>query len=237
MTNSSTYISVLLLFLFFLTNDLSAQSRSNNSKLFIGGHAGMVSFFGDLGVNDNNPVRKLTHESNIGYGIMAGRKAGRIFTIKAEFLNGSMKGENPELGYNFSNDFWHITGGLQLSIRELVNPHSQSRFDYFANLSGGYMEAKANRNQLPGFTDNVGTTVESSSPIIMAGLGISYNLTNYWQVSARMHGHYTFTDLLDAHDGTATNINDYYTYLSLGIAYVLGGNNNQVFGALPCSDW
>lgn len=237
-TNNSTWL-VLVLGIFLISNSLHCigQSRMLNKELSIGVHSGAVSFFGDLGVNDFNPANKLSDESDFGYGLMIGKKISRLLTVNAEFLNGSIKGFNPELGYSFTNDFWHLTAGLELSIKQLVSPRKVTNFDYYIRVGGGYMEADANKTQLPGFTDNVFLTVSAETPVILTGIGASYYLSNFWKLSARLDAHMTQTDLIDAHDGTSTNINDYYTYLSVGISYLIGGKDRSSKNSIPCSDW
>lgn len=84
---------------------------------------------------------------------------------------------------------------------------------------------------------SIATSDMRSEPVLIAGLGLDYKLRRNWISTLRLNMRTTQNDRLDAHQGTATNINDYYTYLSIGMVYLISPANGSFEKDYPCSPW
>ncbi len=229
--------------LILLTMNLQAQIYPAKDGWMVGVQGGMVSFFGDLSVHDRNPVKKLSEESDFGFSFMVGKQLSRLISVKAGYLNGKMKGSNPELNSAFTSEFSEISFTTELNLTKLIVPSSNSRLNAVAVLGIGAIAGTVTKTLMTdGISDPSILPSETSDikaePVLITGLGLDYKLSRHWISAMRLGMRTTGIDNIDAHQGTAdNNANDYYTYLSVGVIYVISPVNGLSYKDYPCSPW
>ncbi len=227
-------LSIILIALAFSPN-LYSQIYSLDKGWLAGIHGGAVSFYGDLSLHDWNPGKKLSEESKLGNGLFIGKQINRVFTLKAKYLNGSMKGSNSALGYSFKSDFKEYSIVSETSLLDLITQKNDSRFKYLLLLGGGFMNAKPVR--YTSFNDTKEVAPELKETVLTAGLGVDYKLSRSLFLGVQADLHSTWSDKLDVYEGTATMKDDYYSYLSLNITYIFNPTGRSFAEAMPCSPW
>ncbi len=228
--------------LILLTLNLQAQIYPAGEGWMVGVQGGMVSFFGDLSFHDKNPVKKLTKESDVGYSFMVGKQLGSFISVKAGYLNGHMRGSNPELKYAFTSKFSELNLTTELNLTKLIARSSDSRLNALALLGIGALTGKATKTSMnEGVSDpsimSIETSDFTSEPVLITGFGLDYNMNRNWKSELRLGMRTTRNDRLDAHQGTVTNTNDYYTYLSIGMTYIITPATRLFAEQYPCSPW
>lgn len=77
-----------------------------------------------------------------------------------------------------------------------------------------------------------------SEPVLITGLGLDYKLSKNWISELRLGMRTTRNDSLDGHQGSSDgNANDYYTYLSIGMTYIISPGTRLYAEQYPCSPW
>lgn len=219
--------------LLIICNYGMAQPYRLNENWTIGGNIGMTSFFGDLSINDIEPVKKLSSESDCGWGLKVGKQISPVFTFNLSYYNGKLKGSNPSFGYSFSTNIDEVSLSTDVSLLKIIAPDNTSKFDIYAKAGGGMTGFKSVKNQLgsvytgPDIITPVSAETDAkSTTFYMAGIGLSYELGNNLKAVTEFAGRVTRTDDLDAQQGS-TNIKDYYTVLSLGLTYTLNSETHR----------
>lgn len=219
--------------LLIICNYCMAQPYGLNENWTIGGNIGMTSFFGDLSINDNEPVKKINRESDCGWGLKVGKQISPVFTLNLSYNNGRLRGSNPSFGYSFSTNIKEVSLSTDVSLLKIIVPDYTSEFDIYAKAGGGITGFKSVKNHL-GSVD-AGPDIDTQVPVetdaksttfYMAGIGLSYELGNNLKAVTEFAGRFTGTDDLDAQQGS-TNIKDYYTVLSLGLTYTLNSEAHR----------
>lgn len=128
--------------LILISINSQAQIYPAKAGWMVGVQGGMVSFFGDLGVYDRNPVKKLSQESDVGFSFMVGKQLSPLISVKAGYLNGKMKGSNPELKFAFTSKFTELSLTTELNLTKLISRSSDSRLNALAVLGIGHLMAQ-----------------------------------------------------------------------------------------------
>lgn len=221
---------VLVLLTFFVSaNKVAGQIYDIRDHWYLGPQIGLVSFFGDLSVHDFDPVRKLTEESDFGFGFMSGKSINRLMDARINYIHGNMKGSNPGLDMNFKSNFDEISFGLTISMRRLFQPFKISKLDLVATAGIGYINYRSIKYRLSDGTylSSEGYTKEkqpvgkaSSSLTIPIGFELNYRLSQNWLASGGFSFRLYNQDLLDSQVGS-TGINDRYSVASFGLSYII----------------
>lgn len=224
------YFGLIFILLTSTVGITYAQTFGIKENWLIGVNGGTSSFFGDLSVYDSKPVEKLSEESDLAYSIFVGKQISQVFTIKLGYLSGELKGSNEAFQLYFNNSFneLYLTGDISLS--RMLFPYNDSPFDLYAIGGIGSLKSHAVKRQI---TDNAiveeheinffDTESISNSIIAKTGLGLNYKLGDKWNATSEVVFMLTGNDMLDAQAGN-TGINDYYSYISVGLSYVISSN-------------
>lgn len=236
----------LVLIMMLVAVNTQAQTYPMEKGWMVGASGGMVSFFGDLSVHDNSLLKKINDESDAGFSLMVGKQLGPLLSVKANYLKGRMKGSNPGLGYNFTNQFNEVSFTTELNLTKLIVPSSDSRLRCMVALGVGALNGNARKVSSLLNTpdpDPLDPNMESqlsnfqSVVVLVTGAGVDYKLSKHWRSSLWMSMHTTRNDELDGHLGTSTMVNDHFSYLSLGLTYVISPAGNALAQGYPCSPW
>jgi hypothetical protein len=230
---------IAMCFILFLSTGVNAQLYSFSERWYIGAGGGMVSFFGDLSTKDYNPVWKTQTESDLGIAFDAGKEISPVLGISASFTLGKMKGNNPDLNYYFNNKFNEIQLFINLSLKQVIQPLSNSPFDFYLSAGGGYLNYNTIRRQMDNGNivtdDGIPSPAYSGSTrsalFASTGPGISYSINEKWKLITNLIFRFTDSDLLDSYTGS-TGISDRYSMLMVGFRYTPGfsgsGSNRQI---------
>lgn len=220
----------------------TAQVNPIHNNWLISGNAGLVSFFGDLSIYDDQADKKLTEESHTAFGISAGKQISPLIIISLDYLHGSMKGSRPSFEYYFENEFNEWMLYLDFNLWQLILNKPDSRFKVFGKTGAGIIGYKTTKRHLTSnliveenVPENNAIAGEvNTSPIISAGFGLHYALTGKWIVKSEFVGRLTRTDALDGHKGS-TEVNDRYSFISLGLTYVINPRGSSYKRYSPCA--
>ncbi|MBK9359462.1 MAG: hypothetical protein IPN08_19165 [Bacteroidales bacterium] len=234
-----------LILILAMVHPAFAQPYRIREQWYIGAKVGMVSFFGDLSIHDFDPVSKFTDESDLAWGILAGKSLNRIFDLKVSLISGAMKGSNPSMDMYFSNRFSEISTGTSIDITRLIWPQTVSRFHVTAELAFGgityrsikYRQSDDTYLSSVGYTSSREVTGSAKTAIVFPmGIGAGYRVSNHWVISAELLYRLHNTDLLDSQVGS-TGISDRYSYTSIGLIYILFPVNQNRIKADECPRW
>lgn len=234
------YITLLFILLISTGETGYAQTYGFNENWLIGVNGGATSFFGDLSVYDSKPLEKLSVESDLAYSLFFGKQLSPVFEIKLGYLSGNLKGRNEAFQMYFNNSFNEIYLTTDISFSRLLFPYNNSPFDFYATGGLGSLESHAVKRQI---TDNAiveeqylnffDTESYSNSTVVKAGVGLNYKMGNKWNAATEVIVILAGNDLLDAQMGN-TGTNDYYSYISIGLNYIINSNRKYHNYSLPC---
>jgi len=236
---------LMLAYLVMVLHAANAQTYRIRDQWYVGAKLGMVSFFGDLSVHDFNPVSKFTAESDMAWGIIAGKSLNRILDLKINLISGGMKGSNPAMDMYFSNSFSEISTGTAIDITRLIWPETNSRFHITAELAFGGIRYRSikYRQSDDSYLSSVGYTASreisgsaKSAVVFPLGIGAGYMISNRWVISAELLYRLHNTDLLDSQIGS-TGISDRYSFTSIGLVYILFPVKQTHDKAEECPRW
>jgi hypothetical protein len=219
---------MLMIFTFLFTPFiLHAQYEStysvNNDQYSIGISGGPTLFWGDIDAKG---------KANGVLGVHANIRLTPYLTNSLTIYRGKMQGEKEKFkngnpaNMGFKNDFWQIDRIYK--FYPLSHPKLQQDLPISPYLMGGiglvnYKSYKYNTLN-DKIIDWVGYSREAfkKSPyrtdlIIPFGLGVEFPVGNMFTMFLEHKLMYTHSDLLDAHAGAATNVNDWYSFTSLGV--------------------
>jgi len=223
---------------------VQAQQYNAGDGWILGVSGGVVSFYGDLSINDDDPLMTLTTESDAGFSATLTKQLGSLIAVKAGLLAGSMRGHNPDLKSSFKSDFNELSLMADLNITRLIAPSYNMRFRTVAFAGLGLINSSVTKtpdfstSPEKGSPDNGPQVLNvKSEPVLVSGVGLDYAITRKLKVAMQLSLHTTRTDALDAHVGTSTSANDHYTYLSAGLLWVITYHNNSLVQSYPCSPW
>ncbi len=192
---------------------------------YLNANAGYASFYGDLGVHDDNIGKKFQEESDMAYGLIFGKEINPLFGIRGQFLTGSLKGAKESASLYFNTDF--ISNSLQFTFNpmSLVIPNNNQRFALYVFGGFGLTDFWAVARDMQtdaivhteGYTENgesKGTaTTEAHIPM---GFGMALNTSSGFYFNFEFAGVPMNSDKLDALEGN-TEMIDIYTYISFGV--------------------
>ncbi|MBK6962709.1 MAG: hypothetical protein IPH20_01945 [Bacteroidales bacterium] len=245
MTNAiipvSKYTSLVVVLVCLFDGHINAQTYKMRENWYFGSQLSIVSFFGDLSVHDFDPVRKLTEESDLAWGFLAGKSINRLIDTRIYYNHGHMRGSNAGLDMYFSNDFNEFCLGTTLNLSRLIKPASNSRLTIAASAGLGlnfyrsikYSITDGSYLSSEGFSQEKNPVGEASSALVVPlGLELNYHPGKNWMYllgfSFRMHNQ----DLLDSHIGS-TGISDRYSLLSIGCSYIVNPKKKKPKQKIP----
>lgn len=242
----SRYTAVVIVILTFYvsTNSVISQIYNIRDHWYLGPQFGIVSFFGDLSVNDFNPVRKLSEESDFGVGLQIGKSVSNLVDLRITYIYGNMEGANPGIDMYFSNNFNEISFDLAFSLSRLIWPASSSRLNFMLNAGLGIIQYRSIKYKL---SDNTYLTSEGYNllkepegaaclaMVFPIGAGINYTINPSWVLTSTFAFRLHNKDLLDSQIGN-TEIDDRYSIASFGIIYVLNPEKIRPRQSMECSD-
>jgi len=236
------FISCILVQLLMHRSVANAQTIPMANQWTIGLNAGFVSFFGDLSIHDFNPERKLTRESDFGYGITIEKGINRTLSLYLSGISGKMRGSNPGQDMKFNNRFSEFGMGSQISVSQLFWPGTPSRFNFLittglgiiANRTVVYRISNGEFVLAVGYTSEQEKSGKANNAVVFP-IGMALNMSITRQITARVETALRLisNDLLDAQIGS-TGINDRYSYAAISLLYTIKPAKSSDSGVYGC---
>lgn len=230
-------IVTLALSLLIFEGNIKAQNISPRYE--IGLHGGSSLFWGDVSVNEDQGdyLAKFQDDNEWAFGINASYRILPFALLGADFSYGQLAGirdkynkGNP-LNQRFEANYLDYGLRVKLNVVDLIGGYNNNRL-FSAYLLGGFgvMHYRSKTYQLT--SDNLLNQVEYDANLnketmptatrIPIGGGLQFSLSDHLNLNLETYLNRTNTDKLDATVGN-TDINDMYSFTSLGVAYKFGG--------------
>lgn len=180
-------------------------------------------------------------ELSFGGGLSLMYTLSPVFTLRSQFLLGSLKGNDREEGFRFESNF--LDANLQglVSFTKFLAPRweGNTRFDLYGGVGLGFVGYRTllYRNNVlhreVGYSGR-GTVKEPRSVDlhIPLSLGMRYNVSPRIDVFVETSFRFSKTDDLDGLDRPFSQ-NDAYNFSSVGVAIKLGPNRKALSWASP----
>ncbi len=233
------YLKKALIASFIIFFSVSAHSQYKKRNIFLDGVSvqpkiGVNMFYGDL-------VTKKRTNYTLG---VSGEKEIRTYISGRVDLNfGSMKGTQllpaTDLTYAyFKNTYFHLNAGASFYPLNLAYGYFKQRLfnPYVIGQFGGmyFNTTEYWGNGSPYEEGTEWRSVNSITPTISGGVGLSYYINNRMRVSGEWIGSFIFSDKVDGHDvwytegltGTrhVTDGNDFFYAGTIGLIYIIQDN-------------
>lgn len=204
---------LFLCLILFRTAGFGQLNRSYEDW-FVGGHFGMTSLWGDVTDNDNHflpggPFQNgFYKDREMMYGFSVGKNISPVYTLKGQFLFGSISSHTVAEKQIMSSTIQDYTLVLNVDFIDLFDWASKSNWDFYGLVGIGFSRYRTLLNSSV-VTDSIidfspndpvkyGLNKYSSAISIPFGLGVNYKIGNHWMVNAESSIRYLNTDHLDA---------------------------------------
>ncbi len=193
---------------------LTPDCQEIKNQWSINVNAGFASYFGDISVYDKNPIKKIEHESEGGYGFIITRYFKNKVGISGQFLVGNMKASMDD--NSFQSRVMEYNIHCRLNLLKIVPLNINDRFgaEFYLGIGQFFFET-TNVNSLALINDNSKYQPDKPEFVYFFGGGISYRLSTIFTTTADLALRQCQTDRLE--NIVMHNDFDYYSYLSLGV--------------------
>ncbi|MBN2173637.1 MAG: hypothetical protein JW731_05880 [Bacteroidales bacterium] len=191
----------------------SAISRSSWS---INVSQGLTSYFGDLSIYDDNPIKKILYESGPATAATL-TKMFPIFGVSGQLLYGNLNGKNNnDISFNARFLEYNLHG--RIDFLKIFDKQNRLNFGFIGYAGVGQFIFKATRNiyeegQQKSYVNNTGTP----EFVFFLGTDIFYKINPRLDITADLALRQSQNDKLD--NLVKNNNFDYYTFLSMGVSY------------------
>lgn len=186
---------------------------------------GPTLFWGDMSDDVNQPFEKFLKQDENKFSFSAGlNKYVGPFGFRTQVIAGRFSGvrnkwsDGVPASSAFVGNIIHYD--LKISLDPITlfagyNPNRRIGIEGY----GGIGNIHYNSTKTNTITNQTSGTIKSSSLVVPFGGSLKYRINDKWGVQGSNIWVYAFKDDLDAHVGTGTNINDMYSYTSVGVTY------------------
>jgi hypothetical protein len=218
--------SVILSLLFFLTGKDSAAQSSLNYKWYLNANGGISQLYGDI-QQSNNPIGKLSDETEFGFGARLGKYIGPIFSLHLQFYNSTLKGNDIDADRMFNAQLMEYQLGTTINFTNLFFGNKERTVNIYGTTGVGaifyrsesFVTSTGELLNAYGYHEDADRSEASRemSLSIPAGLGFDFKLADRWYLNLESVMRFTNSDELDARV-TGSNYDVCY-YTSLGISF------------------
>lgn len=186
------------------------------------GTAGYAMYFGDLSQYDEDPFRKLSHESKPSAGLIVSNKFLPFLAVQGRFNLYRYKAESTLFNRRLDGHAWF--GGINVMV-DMVNlmafPDEVDPDIYlFLTAGAGLMRMRPSLSNLESGDPVPGAFVQQKAELVTYfGFGANKYLSGNWDLTFEMTINKVNSDKLDGIIKTSQN--DYLVYTALGIKYNL----------------
>ena len=221
---SEKLLFFLLCLLFPVLSFAQYYSRSNSHNTLknwaFEGQAGIMSYFGDLSIYDNDIVNKLTQESGAAGALSVTKYFGKYFGVGGELIFGQVKANKN--GTIFNSNIIEYNAQVQFDLIKIFFFQKNSNFALL--LTGGLGNIFFN-STIKTDSEDKNYTTDVPEFIYFFGGKLDYHLSKKIKIGAGISIKQLQNDNLDV---TVKNSNyDYYSYVNLGVAYKLNHKSER----------
>jgi hypothetical protein len=228
------YLKLIVIAMVFCisTGQIQGQDRRSDFNYWsVGLNFGANLFWGDMSDDVTNPFAKY-FTRNQSY--------ATSFTLEKKFLpflSANLRGTYGGLtGYRdtwsngtpadlyFKTDYQDFSLNAEIDILNIFNPKPRL-FNMY--IKGGFGMAFYSANKMNQITDVSINTVKNNAFIIPWGWGVRFDINERFGISFENTFQHAFEDDLDAHASNFSDVNDIYSYTSLGVSYRIFAKEKQ----------
>lgn len=232
------YIFYTIVFVFFTTTAYSQEFASfynkHKNNWLVNANFGSNLFYGDLRVYDYYPVKENNNERKWAGGIVIGKDIMPYLSGNIQFLTGKLSGTKRVYSNNVPANKYFIASMNEINLHAkfklltFLKPDSTHNFDvqFIAGIGLNSFRSALYHLQTDAYLAGYGygnddntKTKKEKTLVIPVGIGFSYNIKPNISLGLNITARKTFTDVLDATAGIATEKKDLYGYTSLSITY------------------
>jgi len=204
----------------------SLPKTSDYKNWMIGIHGGVSDANTDIATSDFG-------QRKFGFGARITKSITHNFALQGYFFTGNLAGENKDLYFENSIN-WEATLNLVFTIGNITFIDKTNRLNLYAFVGVGYMDYGQAEVKWKNANDSISKGPANSVPVVPFGGGLKYKLTDRLVLQGEWSLHTTSDDEMD---GRLVNLseNDYYTYLNLGLNYMLGKQEKAIEWVNPLS--
>ncbi|MGC8864298.1 MAG: hypothetical protein ACP5O2_01135 [Bacteroidales bacterium] len=184
--------------------------------------AGYAMYFGDLSQYDEDPFRKLSHESKPSVGLLISNKFLPFLAVQGRFNLYRYKAENTLFNRRLEGHAWFGGINMQLDLVNLMAYPDEVDPDIYLFLTAGagLMRMRPTLTNLESGDPVSGSFVQKKAEVVTYfGFGANKYLSGSWDLTFEMTVNKVHSDKLDGIIKTSQN--DYLVYTALGIKYNL----------------
>ncbi|MBN2745952.1 MAG: outer membrane beta-barrel protein [Bacteroidales bacterium] len=222
------FITVLILFFSFANLNLFSQSEIDNKNYLwkVGLHTGSSMLWGDLS-DDSDPFTKMfSKQSKLSFEIDLNRKITNTFSVQGSFLFGNLSGERTKwsddqlAGLGFKTNYFDYSLALNVDLTSIFWRNPDRLINVYVLAGAGMVHYSANSFTTPNNVDF--NKVDEKAFFVPWGWGMGFNLTPRLTLFAQNTFRHGFIDDLDAHIGSGSEVDDIYSFTSIGASYKFG---------------
>ncbi len=242
-------LSIIVIIALFGSVALAQVPKKKNNKFSIGLNLGATQFMGDIQRNPDGNVQQgnwATKDWKFGFGGNVGYQFSNVFGLNVTLLSCKLAGQKSYGVDNGSTNNWAyfkadvldyslnvVCHFMNLIYRDKTKPR---RFSPYISVGYGYTSFRTIKRRM-GTDEVIGTwgykdwtslekKERTTETIIPVAFGIKMRLSKHFDLGIEQSLRAAFTEKLDATFGSTQRF-DKYGYLSLGITYKIGKNENS----------
>jgi hypothetical protein len=221
------FTQIVIVFLAFVSETVYSQkSRIGNIRYqneiwkiwTIEANAGILSFYGDLSLYDDNYFDKIEFESGPGVSLNLTKHFDRLFAISGQLLVGQLKGSNYTSSFNA--DLVEYNLNARINLFNLFYPRNKGKFGLTFMAGAGQFLFSSTKTSFDEGKNSI-TRHDARVPefVYFIGGGGFIRTKDRFGISLDVSLRQCQNDWLDVL--IKNDDFDYYTYLSLGIIYYI----------------
>ncbi len=208
-------------------SDNSDKPKELPRKWIITVNGGATLLWGDLTQEYDNPLTKyFSDQQGWAGGLMISRKLGNSFTANLQYMGGFFQGHKDfwsngdTADASFNSNFHDINLNFEVDILNLFNNKERRMIAPYIKLGVGYGFSTSSRGKYS-TGENTITDVKTSYLDIPWGWGLRFDLTKNLSLRFEHTFHMVMNDLADGYAAPTSDVNDIFSYTSLGLSYKL----------------
>lgn len=199
-----------------------AKSGSVSNEWVFNANFGILSYFGDLSIYDQNIPSKIEYESGRAGGLMVTRKITKTFGLTAQIISGNLKASKSNIYFESTIFEYNLSAYIDMLSLLFKSKQNKLSLQIFAGV-GNFLFNSTKYEYSEGET--ITTKHNSRVPEFVGfmGAGLSYKLSDKLGIMSALSIKQCQNDKIDVYYKLPDF--DYYSYFQFGITYHLNPVN------------
>jgi hypothetical protein len=194
------------------------NSLKTSNEWIFNANVGVLSYFGDLSIYDNDIAGKLESESGRAGGIMVTKKVNKAFGLSAQLLTGKLKASKGNISFETTLYEYNVSAYIDLISLLKIQKLKNLEIQVFGGM--GNMIFNASKFEFyEGETKQTDHKTRVPEFVYFAGMGVHYRFSSSFGVNTSLSLRQCQNDKLDVYYKLPDF--DYYTYFQFGFTYHL----------------